>query len=125
MALCSARFKSRKMRALLDCAKRRLPVPIIVVTLIVRITFDAVKRAETLEQRGLDFLDAQKVFTGVTVEFEDLRQDYGETRMICFGHLRGRLVVIVYAPRDAGRHIISMRKANAREKARLAPLFGI
>lgn len=90
-----------------------------------RITFDAAKRDETLEQRGLDFQDAQQVFSGVTVEFEDLRQDYGETRMICFGHLRGRLVVIVYAPRDAGRHIISMRKANAREKARLAPLFGI
>jgi uncharacterized DUF497 family protein len=39
--------------------------------------------------------------------------------------LRGRLVQIVYTPRDAGRHIISMRKANGREKARLAPLLGI
>jgi uncharacterized DUF497 family protein len=39
--------------------------------------------------------------------------------------LRGRLVQIVYTSRDAGRHIISMRKANGREKARLAPLLGI
>jgi uncharacterized DUF497 family protein len=93
----------------------RLHAPITVATLIVRITFDTAKRAATLERRGLDFEDA----------FEDIRKDYGETRIICFGHLRGRLVTIVYAPRDVGRHIVSMRKANAREKARLAPLFGI
>ncbi len=78
-----------------------------------------------MERRGLDFEDAQEVFSGVTVEFEDTRKDYGERRIICFGHLRGRLVTIVYVPRDAGRHIVSMRKANVREKARLAPIFGI
>jgi len=74
---------------------------------------------------GLDFADALEVFAGLTAEVEDTRRDYGETRIICFGRLRGRLVQIVYAPRDAGRHIISMRKANAREKARLASLLGI
>jgi uncharacterized protein len=91
----------------------------------VRITFDPAKRAATLEERGLDFADAAEVFDGITAEVEDTRKDYGETRIICFGLLRGRLVQIVYTPRDAGRHIISMRKANAREKARLAPLLGI
>jgi hypothetical protein len=34
-------------------------------------------------------------------------------------------VTIVYVPRDAGRHIVSMRKADVREKAHLAPIFGI
>jgi len=91
----------------------------------VRITFDPAKRASTLDERGLDFADAAEVFDGVTAEVEDTRKDYGETRIICFGLLRGRLVQIVYTPRDAGRHIISMRKANAREKARLAPILGI
>jgi uncharacterized protein len=91
----------------------------------VRITFDPDKRAATLEERGLDFADAIEVFEGVTAEVEDTRKDYGETRVICFGLLRGRLVQVVYTPRDAGRHIISMRKANAREKARLAPILGI
>ena len=90
-----------------------------------RITFDPAKRASTLDERGLDFADAAEVFDGVTAEVEDTRKDYGETRIICFGLLRGRLVQIVYTPRDAGRHIISMRKANAREKARLAPILGI
>jgi uncharacterized DUF497 family protein len=91
----------------------------------VRVTFDPDKRAATLEERGLDFADAAEVFDGITAEAEDTRKDYGETRIICFGVLRGRLVQIVYTPRDAGRHIISMRKANGREKARLAPLLGI
>ncbi|MEO8064436.1 MAG: BrnT family toxin [Pseudomonadota bacterium] len=90
-----------------------------------RISFDAAKRAATLEERGLDFADAAEVFDGITAETEDTRKDYGEARVICFGLLRGRLVQVVYTQRDAGRHIISMRKANAREKARLAPILGI
>ena len=90
-----------------------------------RITFDPAKRAATLDERGLDFADAAEVFDGLTAEVEDTRKDYGETRVICFGLLRGRLVQVVYTPRDAGRHIISMRKANAREKARLSSIFGI
>jgi uncharacterized DUF497 family protein len=88
------------------------------------ITFDPAKRARTLAERGLDFADAAEVFAGTTAEAEDAREDYGETRIICFGLLRGRLVQVVYTPRGADRHIISMRKANDREKARLASLLG-
>jgi uncharacterized DUF497 family protein len=40
-----------------------------------------------LDERGLDFEDAPVVFSGLTFEVEDIRQDYGETRMICFGYL--------------------------------------
>jgi uncharacterized DUF497 family protein len=36
-----------------------------------------------------------------------------------------RLVVVGYTPRGADRHIFSMRKANRREQARLAPYFEI
>jgi len=89
------------------------------------ITYDPEKRARTFKDRGLDFEDAPTVFAGVTFEVEDTRMDYGETRMICFGWLRDRIVVIGYTPRGADRHIFSMRKANAREKARLAPLLKV
>jgi len=65
------------------------------------------------------------VFDGVTVEFEDLRRNYGEPRIICFGMLGGRLVVVGYTPRGNSRHIFSMRKANQREKDRLAPYFEV
>ncbi len=90
-----------------------------------RITYDPAKRERTLVDRGLDFEDALEVFRGVTVEIEDQRKDYGEPRIICFGTLYGRLVVVGYTPRGSTRHIFSMRKANDREKARLAPYLGL
>lgn len=90
-----------------------------------RVTFDPAKRAKTLAERGLDFEDAAIVFQGTTVEIEDTRRNYGERRIICYGLLSGRLVVIGYTPRDAARHVFSMRKANDREKALLAPYFEI
>ena len=90
-----------------------------------RITFDRVKRAKTLAERGLDFADAALIFAGVTVEIEDTRKNYGEKRVICYGLLAGRVVVVGYTPRGAGRHVFSMRKANEREKARIAPLLEV
>ena len=90
-----------------------------------RITFDPIKRARTLANRGLDFEDAAIVFEGITVEVEDTRKNYGERRIICYGLLSDRLVVIGYTTRGTTRHVFSMRKANHREKARLAPYFEI
>jgi len=90
-----------------------------------RITWDPAKRAKTLAERGLDFADASIVFEGVTVEVEDIRRNYGETRIICYGRLQGRMVVVGYVPRGASRHIFSMRKANDREQERLASYFEI
>ena len=89
------------------------------------VTFDPAKRDKTLAERGLDFADAAIVFAGVTVEIEDLRADYGETRIVCYGLLEGRMVVVGYTPRGADRHIFSMRKANEREKERIAPLLEV
>jgi uncharacterized protein len=90
-----------------------------------RITFDLAKRNATLVDRGLDFADASIVFAGTTLEVEDTRKDYGETRVICYGLLEGRMVVVGYTPRGADRHIFSMRKANEREQARIAPLLEV
>ena len=90
-----------------------------------RITFDPIKRDKALTERGLDFEDAELVFEGVTLEIEDIRKEYGEKRIICYGTLAGRMVVIGYTPRGAVRHVFSMRKANEREKARIAPLLEI
>jgi hypothetical protein len=91
----------------------------------VRITFDPAKRNRTLAARGLAFEDAAVVFEGTTLEVEDTRRDYGETRIICYGYLMGRMVVVGYTPRGSARHVFSMRKANAREEARIAPLLEV
>ena len=90
-----------------------------------KITFDPRKRDAALSERGLNFEDAAAVFAGTTLELEDTREDYGETRMICFGTLEGRMVVVGYTPRGADRHVFSMRKANDREQRRIAPLLDV
>ncbi|MDR2874901.1 MAG: BrnT family toxin [Methylobacillus sp.] len=89
------------------------------------ITFDPVKREATLADRGLDFADAALVFSGVTLEVEDVRRNYGEKRIVCYGWLAGRMVVVGYTPRGAARHVFSMRKANEREQAKIAPRLAL
>jgi uncharacterized DUF497 family protein len=90
-----------------------------------RITYDPNKRAKTLAERGLDFEDAAEVFAGSTAEATDTRRRYGEHRVICYGYLHLRLVVIVYTVRGEARHVVSMRKANEREKRPFAPPLGL
>jgi uncharacterized DUF497 family protein len=85
------------------------------------LSFDAGKRDWTLRERGLDFADAQRVFEAPSFTYEDTRRDYGETRFITYGLLDGREVTVVWTWPGEDRHIISMRKANDREKARYGP----
>jgi uncharacterized DUF497 family protein len=86
----------------------------------VKLSWDQRKRDWTLAERRLDFADADQVFAGLSFTLTDDRRDYGEPRFITAGHLRGRLVILVWTPRGEVRHIISMRKANDREKKRFA-----
>ena len=75
-----------------------------------KITCDPVKRAGTLAERGLDFLDAATVFMGRTLTLEDDRFDYGETRYQTYGLLDERVVMIVWTSRGEARHIIPIRE---------------
>ncbi len=46
---------------------------------------------------------------------EDLRKDYGERRFQALGFIGDRLHALVFTPRHDKVHVISLRKANARE----------
>jgi uncharacterized protein len=85
------------------------------------IEFDPEKRNKTLSERGLDFARVPEVFGNVNVTIEDLRFDYGEPRFVTTGLLDQRMVVVVWTKRGETRRIISMRKANEREIAKLGP----
>ncbi len=88
------------------------------------IEFDEAKRAATLEARGLDMARAGEVFADATLTVEDNRRDYGEDRFITIGFLDDVMVVLVWTPRDDGAYrIISMRKANERERTLYTPRF--
>lgn len=80
------------------------------------LTYDPAKRAWTLAERGLDFDDAARVFAGPTINLLDDRKAYGEVRWVTYGLLDGRMIAVVWTPRGATRHIISMRKTNDREQ---------
>lgn len=83
-----------------------------------KLTWDEAKRQATLDERGLDFADAGDVFDASNYNYttQDMRFDYGESRYISFGLIGARLCVVVWTPRGAARHVISMRKANDREQ---------
>ena len=82
-----------------------------------RIAYDPAKRDATLRERGLDMAAADEVFDGATITVEDDRKDYGEIRYITIGLLADRMVLLAWTPRGDTRRIISMRKANTRERA--------
>jgi hypothetical protein len=79
-------------------------------------SWDEAKRLITLDERGLDFADAELVFAGRTATLPDERHDDREPRFVTAGWLRGRFVVVVWTPRDDGRRIISMRYGHVDEE---------
>lgn len=74
------------------------------------------KNHSNFQKHGLKFEDAILVFAENTVTFEDDRKDYGEKRYLTLGQLDQRVVIIVHTFREDNIRIISMRKANEREK---------
>lgn len=84
------------------------------------IEYDPIKRQQTLQMRQLDFIRAPEVFARIHFTAQDTRKNYGEIRNITVGMLDNKLVVLVWTQRGAIRRIISMRKANEREKERFS-----
>ena len=80
------------------------------------ITWDEAKRRRNLRKHGLDFVDAEQVFEGLTYTYEDDRLAYGERRVISLGLLGEIVVSIVHTEKGDHIHIISMRKATKRER---------
>ena len=78
-------------------------------------TWDEGKRQKNLDDHGIDFADAEKVFAGYTVTAEDTREAYGEQRFLTLGLLYGEVVSVAHTPRKDDDHIISIRKATKHE----------
>jgi uncharacterized protein len=83
-----------------------------------RLEWDEAKNVLNMQKHGYDFNDADTLFVGDRLEFLDDRYDYGELRYISLGTIEGRLVVAVYTRRPSAIRLISLRKANSREKER-------
>jgi uncharacterized protein len=81
-----------------------------------RYEWDEGKRAANLARHGVDFMAAEDFEWDTVVETIDDRFDYGEERWLALGMIGERLHVLVYTYRAAAIRIISLRKANRRER---------
>ena len=82
-----------------------------------RYSYDEDKRQKTLETRGLDLADARTVFEGFYLSRVDHKHSETEERTITVGELNGDIVVVlVWTPRPGERRIITMWKANDKER---------
>ena len=81
-----------------------------------QITFDEAKDALNKSKHGLSLSAAAKLEWDDALIWHDTCRDYGETRMIALGAIGERLYCVVYVDREDARRIISLRKANNKEK---------
>ena len=80
-----------------------------------RFSWTETKRTRNLKDHELDFIDAPRVFEGITFTFEDDRFSYREQRFVTLGLLAGVPVSIVHTESQYELHIISFRNATKRE----------
>ncbi|OWJ77998.1 BrnT family toxin [Haematobacter missouriensis] len=80
--------------------------------------WDEDKRQRTLRERGLDFAEVASAEWDDALTAEDTREDYGERRFVSLVPIRDRLCVVAWCIRGATLRVISLRKANARERKR-------
>ncbi|NNM68484.1 MAG: BrnT family toxin [Gallionella sp.] len=81
-----------------------------------QITFDEAKDALNKGKHGVSLSEAAKLEWDDALIWQDTRRDYGEARMVALGAIGERLYCVVYVERDDVRRIISLRKANNKEK---------
>ena len=82
-----------------------------------RFEWDEAKRKSNLKTHGLDFADAELVFSGLTASYEDDRFRYNEQRFVTLGLLRGVPVSIVHTEAQHVIRVISFRRATHHETA--------
>ena len=80
--------------------------------------WDERKREETLREHGLDFGSVAQADLDAALTVEDDRADYGKTRSVSLVPIRDRLCVVAWCVRGDRLRVISLRKANDRERKR-------
>ena len=80
-----------------------------------RTTFDPAKNGRNIRERNLPFESAAEFDLENALVATETRQEYGETRYVALGNLRGRLHVLCFTETPDGIRVISFRKANDRE----------
>lgn len=86
----------------------------------VPLTYDPAKSERNAARRSLPFTLAEEFDWTTALIAEDTRKDYGEPRYQALGLIGGHLHMLMFTPRGKNVHVISLRKANRRERTRYA-----
>ena len=78
--------------------------------------WDDAKSERTRRERGFGFDDAALVFAGPVLEWCDVREAWGEVRIVAVGEADGAVLAVVYTERGNVRRIISARPARRKER---------
>lgn len=81
-----------------------------------KVIFDEAKDVLNKNKHGLSLSEATKLEWDDALIWQDTRRDYSEARMIALGAIGERLYCVVYVDREDVRRVISLRKANNKEK---------
>ena len=85
-----------------------------------RVEFDPAKNLRNIQTRGLSFDLVRHLDWETALAVEDRRKDYGERRFRVLGMIDGLLHAVVITPRSGGIRVISLRRANLRERSSYA-----
>lgn len=85
-----------------------------------RFAYEPAKSERTIAARVLAFNLAEDFDWSTALIAEDTRQDYLERRYQAIGMIDEHLHMLVFTPRDGTVHLISLRRANKRERTRYA-----
>jgi uncharacterized protein len=80
------------------------------------ITWDETKRAANVRKHKIDLAELESAFDYQMVTVEDASESYGELRLQSLGMWQGRVIFLVWTPRDDDiAHLISCRYADRKE----------
>lgn len=79
--------------------------------------WDERKAEFNVQKHGASFSDVIFFEFEAALEVVDSRWDYGETRILTYAPLKGALHALVYTRREDRIRVISLRRANERERA--------
>lgn len=78
--------------------------------------WDTAKNELNIQKHGFDFADAAACFHSPLLVRKDTRHDYDEPRLVGLGRIQDVVVDIVFTRRGDRIRVISLRRANRRER---------
>ena len=80
------------------------------------VTYDETKRQiNMVKHDGIDLAMCESIFDSPMLTKEDTRDAYGEQRLQSLGWMNSRVVMLAWAERATGPHLISCRYGDKHE----------